>query len=222
MSLKPLEMPRRHTDTRSDPVDRDETALTTDVVHCCAHLVIDSADVHRSHENLLNDLHNIRRVPTTLTSVIKRARQRRVERVHRNGVSHQPMLRLAQQGRGPMRVQPDPDHGHTTGRSKIDGTEELPREDRRRLAFARTVRNQPIERIAKMENDLGPAVRQHRLHVSHVSGVALESPDAIDDRRQRPHWRVFPVSHRDAATLARVSDSFKRTRASRARVRVEE
>ena len=62
---------------------------------------------------------------------------------------------------------------------------ELPGKDRPRLLLDAAVLVNELERIAKMKDDLGPAVGKDRLRGSgQLQRVALQSPEAADHVRK--------------------------------------
>ena len=111
------------------------------------------------------------------------------------------MLWLAQQRCGTMRMQPNADDSDAPSGAQIEWREQLTGKDHGRLTLpvaicVARVRAHPLERIAKMENDLGTAVWQHRLRAGHFARVSIERPDTFHDPRERRRGLKFPVSHR--------------------------
>ena len=100
-----------------------------------------------------------------------------------------------------MRMQPNANDSDATSRAQLEWREQLTGKEHSRLALTRAicvacVRAYPLERIAKMENDLGTAVWQHWLRAGHFARVSIERPDTFHDRREWRRNLKFPISHR--------------------------
>lgn len=130
----------------------------------------------------------------------------------------QPVLRLGEQRRGAMRLEPDANNGDMAGRPQVERAQQLAGNDHRRLPLPSAVRVYTIERITEVQNQLGPAIGKHRLCVGDTARVAVERPHTVHDRRERGCRREFPVLHGGRPTVTFVSDSFKRQAVTRATV----
>src|SRR5262245_47284813 len=105
------------------------------------------------------------------------------------------MLQFETERPGTVRRQPDADDGNAPGRAKIERPKKLAGKDHRSLALPFTVTVHTLERVTKMQDDLGTTVGQHRLGVGHLARVAVERPHAVHDWRQYGSGHVFPVDH---------------------------
>jgi len=224
-------MPWRYTNVGGESIHRDETTGVANAIHGGVHVTINPADVDASGQDLLSDPRGLGRNTPTLSRLIELLPQREGQRIESCRVPHETILWLGKQRSGAMRPQPDTDDGDAPRRAQIERTKQLTGKDDRCLARPISVRVQSMEWITEMQNDLGPAVGQHRLRASHLARVAVECPDSIHDERQGRNGRVFPIDHAGvgrvlfcgpAVTVTCVSLSFKRTKPPPARVSVEE
>ena len=115
-------------------------------------------------------------------------------------MSDKTMLWLAQQRCRAMRVQPNADGSDAPRAAQVERREQLTGEEHSGLAlplalYVGLVRAHPLERIAKMENDLGTAIWQDRLRGGHFAHVSIERPDTFHHPGEWRRGLKFPVSH---------------------------
>lgn len=111
-------------------------------------------------------------------------------------MSDETMLRFAQQRCGAMRMQSNADDSDASSGAQIKRCDQLTSEDHGRLAISRAICVYALERIAKMENDLGTPVWQHRLRTGHFARVSIERPHTLHDPHEWRRGQKFPVLHR--------------------------
>ena len=213
-------MPRRHTNVGGESIHGDETVGVANVIHSRVYVTIKPADVRASGQDLLSDPRGSGRITPTRSRRIELLRQRAGQRIESCRVPHETILWLGKQRSRAMRLQPDADDCDAPRRAQIERTKQLTGEDYRCLALPISITVHPMEWITEMQNDLGLAVGEHRLRVSHLARVAVECPHARHNWRQQRGGRVFAVDHGSvgrlllfgpAVTVPFVSDSFKRT-----------
>src|SRR5262249_43487678 len=95
-----------------------------------------------------------------------------------------------------VRVQPHAQHADAPRWTEHELPRQLAREDDGRLTLDPAVGMKALERIAEVDDQLGPPVGNDRLDVAaELRGVALERPDAMDERRQIRRRRELVVLH---------------------------
>jgi hypothetical protein len=106
------------------------------------------------------------------------------------------MLRHAQDVVSAVRPEVDASDTCIAARQDFDRPRQLTGEERARLKMQRSAANALGPAIARMDDDLGPAVRWNWLRAD-VLRASLEQPQPFDERRQRG-WRTeLPVDDRD-------------------------
>jgi hypothetical protein len=191
-----LQMAARQLRAVRDLIDREVAVRADDEFYRVSHATIEPRRVEVSRDDGLHHHEGLVQRCSGITQYAERVEQTRREYINTEGASHQIVCRHVDQRWRCVRPKSHPHHRNLPSWSQEQLIRQLAGEQDVRLPLDATRQPNPLECIAKMNDELGMAIWQDRLEfVFEFGRVPPQRPDAFDEMSERRRRSVLGVVH---------------------------